>query len=47
MHEWEGQFNEPCDWCGGIQVRILQKTTPFEEWIEDFIKSQQKGLNSG
>ena len=41
MHEWEGQFNEVCDWCGNNQVRVLNKSTPMEEWAKDFIESQK------
>lgn len=36
-HEWEGEENSKCDWCGSDSF-ILVKTTPLEIFISKLLQ---------
>lgn len=39
-HEWEGNKDSICDWCGGGSF-ILEEETPLERFCRVFFESQE------
>lgn len=40
MHEWEGDKDSKCDWCGS-KSRILEEETPMESYVKEMIKDPE------